>query len=220
VDQLFILNLHGIGVPKRELPASEQRVWLDQSRFNAILDFAKDKTNIQWTFDDANDSDHAIALPALLARGLTAQFFIVADRVDRPGYLTSNQIKELLAAGMGVGSHGWRHRPWAGLRPEDLHQEIADAKDRLELLAGIKMSTASCPFGSYNRKVIRALRDAGFARVYTSDGGPVHPGSFLIARNTLQHTCELADLSEITSVKAGLPRRVYRNLKLLMKRWR
>src|SRR6266568_1984659 len=96
VDHIFILNVHGIGAPQRELPASEQQVWLDEPRFNAALDFAKSRYDIRWTFDDANESDHAIALPALQARGLKAQFFIVADRVNRPGYLSSSQIRELL----------------------------------------------------------------------------------------------------------------------------
>jgi peptidoglycan/xylan/chitin deacetylase (PgdA/CDA1 family) len=220
VDQLFILNLHGIGIPKRDVPASEQRVWLEPSQFHTVLDFASAQTNIQWTFDDANDSDHTIALPALVARNLKAQFFVVADRVDRPGYLSITQIKDLLAAGMGMGSHGWAHRRWAGLSPKDLHQELVEAKDRLEQLTQTKITAASCPFGSYNRKVIRALQEAGFQRAYTSDGGPVKAGAFLLARNTVQRGCELASLRQITTVKAGAVRRVCRSLKLLVKRWR
>jgi hypothetical protein len=47
-----------------------------------ILDDVVERPSVQISFDDANDSDVLIDMPALLDRGLNARFFIVAGRLD------------------------------------------------------------------------------------------------------------------------------------------
>ena len=215
----YVLNLHGIGTAKHEVPPSEARVWISQEQFAAALDFTKGRTDVAWTFDDANESDYTVALPALQSRGLKAQFFIVADRVDRPGYLSSHQIEELIGAGMEIGSHGLRHRPWAELANGELEEELLLSRERLQELACQEIRNASCPYGSYNRRVIGALQRAGYKRVYTSDQGPARRGSYLVPRNTIYRTWNGADLRTATS-KPGTASSLCRSLKLLLKRLR
>jgi peptidoglycan/xylan/chitin deacetylase (PgdA/CDA1 family) len=217
---MFILNFHGLGDPKRKLPGSEQRVWISETFFESILDWVKDRNNVGLTFDDANESDYTIALPALQARNMKAQFFIVADRVGCPGYLSRGQIANLVAADMVIGSHGMRHRPWATLQPMDLDEELLEARSRLEQMTNLKINAASCPFGSYNRRVIRALRSAGYQRIYTSDGGFARPGSLILPRNSIYHTHNLAAIKQISLDKPGAGRLMWRQLKLALKRWR
>ena len=57
----------------------------------------------------------SIALPALRERGLTATFFVVAGRLGEPGFLDERGVRALADAGMAIGCHGMRHRPWRGL---------------------------------------------------------------------------------------------------------
>ncbi len=217
---MFIFNLHGIGAPRSELSPNEQAVWLDPSQFEALLDYVKNQLQVELTFDDSNESDFSIALPALRARGLKARFFVVADRVDRPHYLSRSQIEALLTAGMEIGSHGMRHRPWSALGKDELHEELVEAKDRLEQLTGRKILRASCPFGSYNRRVLRGLRRAGYERVYTSDGGPARDDSFLVPRNSVSRTQDLETLKAMVHETPGGIHRVWRPVKLFLKRWR
>ena len=217
---MFFLNFHGIGAPKRELPRSEERVWIDEPHFHAILDYVQTRSDVELTFDDANDSDFTIALPALRSRGLKAQFFLVAARIDEPAFLSRNQVKGLLSAGMGLGSHGLHHRPWARLGKRELHEEIIEARDRLEQLAGVKIEHASCPFGSYNRRVLQALRSAGYKCIYTSDGGPAQRGAFIQPRNSVYNTWTAETLKPLLSEEAAPLHRLWRTLKLAMKRWR
>ena len=49
------------------------------------------------SFDDGNSSDVEIALPALRERGLPRRFFVVAGRLDRPGSLSRDDVRELHA---------------------------------------------------------------------------------------------------------------------------
>jgi len=217
--RLFILNLHGIGAPNRELPASERAVWIDEPRFEQLLDWVQDRSDIELTFDDSNESDFAIALPALQVRGMKAQFFLVAGRLGQSGYLSPSQAVALQAARMRIGSHGLCHRPWARLNQTDLHEELFEARDRLEQVTGTTIRDASCPYGSYNRRVIRELRAAGYQRVYTSDGGPTRSDAFLLPRNSVSRTFDLAMIKAMISKPVGASL-VWRQLKIAVKRWR
>ena len=214
---IFILNLHGIGTPRSDLPASEQNVWISQSFFETLLDFAKERDDVELTFDDANESDYTIALPALQRRGMKAQFFLVAGRIGEPGYLSSSQVSALVSAGMTIGNHGLRHRRWTGLNSVELREELVEARERIEKLTGTAIDRAACPFGSYNRRVIRGLRDAGYRCVYTSDGGPARTDAFLQPRNSVQRTSDLESVKALCSEPSQV-RELLRQIKQAIKR--
>ncbi len=78
---------HGVGAPGRELESGEAPYWISRELFLRVLDrVAADPQpgRIRLSFDDGNASDHDIALPALLARGLRADFFVLSAVSARP----------------------------------------------------------------------------------------------------------------------------------------
>lgn len=184
---VVIFNVHGIGPASRELEPGEDRTWVSVEQFEQVLDAVVDRPDARITFDDGNASDIEIGLPRLLERGLTAEFFVLAGKLDEPGRLTRADVKELVAAGMGIGSHGWTHRDWRRIDERQAVEEIIDSPRLLEDLTGRKVTTAAIPFGSYDRHVLARLRTASVTRVYTSDGGKANPNSWLQARNSLHH---------------------------------
>src|SRR5207245_8321113 len=102
------------------------------------------------------------------------------------------------------GSHGMRHRRWTRLGARDLHEELVGARDRLEQMARVAVREVACPFGSYDRRVLRALRDSSYERIYTSDEGPALAGSWIQPRNTIVRNHNLSQLEIIASfVPAG-----------------
>ena len=217
---IYIFTFHGLGTPEGQLADGEEDYWLDPSFFEAILDRVKDREDVYITFDDCNSSDFHIALPLLTKRNLGAAFFVVSDRIDLDGFMTSEQVRELVRAGMTIGSHGTRHRRWATLRAADLNEELHASRSTLESVVRQTVSEAACPFGSYNRRVLLALRAAGYTRVYTSDQGPADEHEWLSARNTIvrSHT-----MRYVEAVLESPPRRVrglLRTLKLTLKRLR
>lgn len=215
-----ILTFHGLGAPGHTLPAGEENYWLEGSFFEEILDFVKNRPDVLITFDDSNLSDFEIALPALVKRKLKATFFVVSERINQPWYLTSAQILEMAQAGMGIGSHGTQHRPWATLNPKELEQELNGSKSTLENLLGCPVSEAACPYGSYNRHVLRGLRAAGYLRIYTSDNGSAHREEWLSARNTIRKVHTIKHVEHVLKPPAnGLPA-LLRSVKLTLKRWR
>ena len=218
--QVFILNFHGLGPLPPGLSSGEADCWLDQSFFEAILDSIRERNDVRITLDDANQSDYTGALPALKARNMRAQFFAVAQRLDQKGYLSTSHLQGLGAEGREGGTHGMRHRRWTGLDADDLREELVQAKDRLEQIIGKPVQEAACPFGSYDRRVLAALRNLGYRKIFTSDTGPAMEDVWIQPRNTIRRSHDLAHIGSITS---GAPlgfKKVLRDIKLKLKQWR
>ena len=215
-----ILTFHGIGPIDRQLDAGEADVWVGQDQFLALLDRVAGRGDVQITFDDGNASDVELGLPALSARGLTATFFIVAGRLETPGFLNESDVRTLRDAGMQIGSHGMHHRAWRGLDAPTLHEELVDAKAVLEGVVGEPVTRAGCPFGAYDRRVLGAARRAGFERVYTSDRGTARTDGFVQARNSIGPHDTADVLQQIASLESSAPRLAARRARQAVKRWR
>jgi peptidoglycan/xylan/chitin deacetylase (PgdA/CDA1 family) len=176
------LCFHGIGPRLRTLESDESGYWVSEDQFLRILDEAAEWPDVDISFDDGNVSDVAIALPALQERGLGAVFYALAGRVDEPGSLSGAELRELVTAGMEVGTHGWHHVPWSDLDDVAAHLELVEARERLAEAAGRPVVRAALPLGRYNRRALRRLREAGYQSVSTSDRGLARAGEWLRPR--------------------------------------
>jgi len=188
------LNFHGVGPVTRPMDDGEYQCWLDQEFFDAVLDLVRDHSHVRLTVDDGNRSDVTNILPSLVERGLHAVFFICSGRIGQADFLDKENLRELLDAGMTIGSHGMDHLPWRTLGDEQLRDELVRSKRALEAACGVTIEEAACPFGSYDRRVLAALRSAGYRRVYTSDGGFSHLNQRVVPRTTVTRGMSLDDV--------------------------
>jgi peptidoglycan/xylan/chitin deacetylase (PgdA/CDA1 family) len=120
------------------------------------------------TFDDGDASNYEVALPLLQAYGMVAEFFVVSDRVGRPGWLTAAQIRAIAEAGMGVQSHARSHRYLSDLSGPDLERELAESRHRLSLLSGQPVEALSLPGGRGGARELEAARAARYRHVLGS----------------------------------------------------
>ncbi len=216
MSQVHNLTFHGVGDPGRGLEPGEAAVWIDTDALLASLDAVRDRRDVRITFDDGNRSDVDIALPALLERGLTATFFVIAGRLGQPAYLAEADIDRLMQSGMSVGSHGMDHVNWRSLQSAALQRELVDARVILERITGRRITEASVPFGSYDRRVLSAARSIGdFRHVYTSDGGAAWRGAWLQARTTVSASDPSAALASVRPAA-----KLTGAMKRCAKRWR
>jgi peptidoglycan/xylan/chitin deacetylase (PgdA/CDA1 family) len=129
------------------------------------------------TFDDGYDSFHSIATPALLARGMTATVFLVAGCIggindwdsdssfsrNRPLRLMDQEaIREVIASGMEIGIHGWKHRDLTLCSKEEAGEEVVSSKEHVERLFGVHISVFAYPFGRFTGDHFDILRNAGY----------------------------------------------------------
>jgi peptidoglycan/xylan/chitin deacetylase (PgdA/CDA1 family) len=215
-----ILNFHGIGPISRSVCDGEQDCWLDFKQFEAILDLVYNKPNVLLTFDDGNISDVELALPALLQRGLTASFFLCSGRLNQPTFLSSEHVKYLVDQGMHIGSHGISHRSWRGLSRYELQTELSKSRQELEDICGMPVNKVACPFGGYNRTVLRAIKTAGYFQVYTSDDGWTESSSWFQARNTILRSYTIEDVAKLVQCKPNWFSRIITMSRRILKQCR
>lgn len=219
-DDVLNLCFHGLGTPRRELEPDEDVYWLEMGRFLRILDEITTWPSVQISFDDANDSDVQIALPALVERGLKAQFFLVAGRLGGLGSLTAEDARELSDKGMTIGTHGMSHRPWLAMSPEIRDAELIEARHRLEDAIGAPVAEAACPLGRYDRRLLTDLHRLGYQRVYTSDRMIAREGSWLQPRFSARRGDTPESLRTDVLASQGRARRARQSVKGIVKRLR
>lgn len=217
-----IINVcfHGIGKPQRELEPGEDRYWISTDDFHRVLDELTTWPSVRISFDDGNASDAEIALPALAARGLQADFFVLAGRLDAAGSLDEDAVRELTAHGMSIGTHGMHHRSWRGMDAATRQEELVTARERLAGVAGGTVEAAACPLGRYDRSLLSQLRRLKYQRVFTSDRRPARPDAWLQPRFSVRCGDTAATVRATALVAPPVTRRLRSAAVGLVKRWR
>jgi peptidoglycan/xylan/chitin deacetylase (PgdA/CDA1 family) len=177
---------HGIGTPGREMEPGEDRYWISVDLFHAVLDEVRTWPAVRLSFDDGNTSDVEHGLPALLERGLAADFFVLAARLESAGSLDEDAVKLLHKSGMTIGTHGMWHRSWRGMDQATADAELVEARQRLAAAAGADVKRAACPLGRYDRELLVRMRRLGYERVFTSDRRTARPGTWLQPRYSVR----------------------------------
>ncbi|MFR9780516.1 polysaccharide deacetylase family protein, partial [Micromonospora sp. MS34] len=187
---------HGVGEPRRELEPGEERYWIQRDQFHALLDELATWPSVRISFDDGNLSDLRIGLPGLTARGLSADFFVLAGRLGTAGSLDEDDVQELRGHGMTIGTHGMHHRSWRGMDGQTTYDELVAARDRLAGVIRQDITTAACPLGQYDRRALGELRRLGYTAVFTSDRRPARRAAWLQPRFSVRRDDTPASLRE------------------------
>ncbi len=172
---LAVLMYHGVSSPAdpEGLFSSAERPYVVDgatlaSQVAAVVASAPEDVEALLTFDDGRETDVTRALPVLLAHGVRSVHFVTTDRIGTAGHLGPGQLRELAAAGMAIASHGRTHRFLSECSPDELVEELAGSRRRLEDVTGVAVSALSFPGGKGGRRELEAALQAGYTTVYGS----------------------------------------------------
>ena len=149
----FSLTVNPI-VFSRQLDYLKQRGY-HTITFNQLFDFLYyngplPSKPIILTFDDGYDDAYNFAYPILQAHGYSGMFFIITGKVGWKGQATWDQLREMLANGMQMGSHTVHHVN-IGLIWRVSHtvaqQELQQAKQDLQAQLDIVIQQFCYPTG-------------------------------------------------------------------------
>jgi peptidoglycan/xylan/chitin deacetylase (PgdA/CDA1 family) len=143
--------------------------WRGQDVTQSIASF--DPKTVCITFDDGCETDLISAALLLNELGFRATSYITVEYLNQRGYLSHAQVRELHAAGFEIACHSLTHPYLTDINDNQLRDETAGAKDKLEQIAGTRVDHFSCPGGSWNARVQRAVKQAGFRTMATSHTG-------------------------------------------------
>ena len=111
------------------------------------------------------------------ASGFGATFYLTAGFLGTPGYLTSDQVRQLEALDFEIGCHSMTHPYLSDLSDAELGREIVDAKLHIERILGHPIAHFSCPGGRFDRRTLDTARRAGFRTVANSRFHANSPGT-------------------------------------------
>jgi peptidoglycan/xylan/chitin deacetylase (PgdA/CDA1 family) len=120
------------------------------------------------TFDDGEKNNFTRAFPILLKFGFCAHFFVIVNRINTPGYMTWNDLKEMIEQGMIIGSHGLSHRILTELSEEEIKKELVESKCILEENLHTSIDSFSIPRGYGNNSILEAGYNSGYKYIFVS----------------------------------------------------
>lgn len=123
------------------------------------------------TFDDGTQDHYDTVFPLLTEFRAPAIFFVCTAKLDRPGYLTRAQVRELAAAGHAIGCHAHQNRRLDVLSDEQLHQQIGESYRLITEITGIAPQYFAPPGGYSDGRVRAAAFAAGMDYVRTMRWG-------------------------------------------------
>jgi peptidoglycan/xylan/chitin deacetylase (PgdA/CDA1 family) len=131
------------------------------------------------------------------ARGLPGAIHDVAERIERlapeardavaaelraladgePGGLSASDARGIIAAGFEIGFHTRRHYLLSTLDDSALRSTMRDGRERLEDLAGRRLTMVAYPHGKADGRIAAAARAEGYERGFTAWPFPVGPAT-------------------------------------------
>jgi peptidoglycan/xylan/chitin deacetylase (PgdA/CDA1 family) len=193
---------------------AQQLDWLAEHGFRTLrlrdLDVGDEPPprSVVITFDDGDVSNARIALPELAARNMVAEFFVIADFVGRPDRMSATDLRQLVASGMGVQSHGYSHSYLEDLREQDLEAELVQSKGWIEAVIEQPVIALALPGGRGGERERAAALAAGYRWLLGSEPGDNHglrEGQYL-QRLPITRRMSLAAFAELVEWEGVLPR--------------
>ena len=158
---------------------AEQMIWLKRHGLRGVgvgtlvdaMRAGRQRGLVGITFDDGYVNLVEAVLPELLQHGFGATMFICSGLLGRTSnwddvppwpLMPADQVRELAAAGMEIGSHTVTHFRMAGADADQLKAEVSESRTSLGELIGAPVRGFAYPYGSMDEAAQQAVRDAGY----------------------------------------------------------
>lgn len=115
-----------------------------------------DRKSIILTFDDGYEDNYTQMFPILKKYNAKATVFMITSKINTPGYLTEDMIREMAASGLvQFGSHTHTHPSLTSLSKEDLEWQFTESGQILYNLTGRYPRAVCYPGGTVNDFVMK-----------------------------------------------------------------
>jgi len=175
-DSLSIPEGREFGASLYDVPLEKfksQMFWLKDNDYQTIsinkINSYNQAKQVILTFDDGEANNFIHAFPILIQLNFKAYFFVIVDRIGKPGYMGWDELYQLYEAGMMIGSHSLTHPILTNLTPHQVEDELYGSLKCLVKYLGNQIDTLSIPRGFCNDQVIQTAYAAGYKQVFISE---------------------------------------------------
>lgn len=164
---------------------------LRYSKFIAIEDVIKTKVigqSVVLTVDDGYEDVMKI-LPITQKYKIPVTLFVLSNPKNANRYelshngkfLNTKQIKYLMSKGWSIGGHSATHANLNKLTAREIEKEIIESKKVLEQKLGVRINYFSYPKGVCDKKIIQAVKKAGYKAAFSVAPSHINEKSDLLA---------------------------------------
>jgi len=118
------------------------------------------------TFDDSREEQYSVADKELSKYGFKGVYFIMTVSLNRPGYMTREDVKQLADEGNTIGSHTWNHSNVKNYLAADWVRQVDKPSEELERITGKPVNYFAYPFGLWNKQAVEQIKQHGFKAAF------------------------------------------------------
>ena len=132
----------------------------------------REEKSVILTFDDGYEDNYTYMFPLAKKYSVKVTVYLIAYKIDMPGYLSSNQIKEMQDSGLvRFGSHTLDHPDLPSLSEADLRKQFEGSNWIISKVTGKEPATLAYPTGLYDSTVAKIAGEY-YSFAYTMDDEP------------------------------------------------
>lgn len=139
------------------------------------------KKPVLLTFDDGWENQYVYAFPLLQKYHMVATFYVYTRPIDNQhwSYLSWDQLREMSASGMTIGSHTLTHPLLKHVSSVNMKNEITESKKAIERELKKPVFHFAQPFGYSDQGVEMAIKEAGYQSARGTHKGVYHSNADL-----------------------------------------
>lgn len=180
------------------------------------------------TFDDGYESNYTLAFPVLRANRQKATIYVALepDQETRDlvagidGFLSPDQMREMVEHGIDVQSHSLTHCILTELPDDRVRFELEESRKRLEAITGRPVRHLAIPRAGYSRRVRRVAEGLRYETVCCNNKGTATALSDPLAlpRIVIDRDMTREDFARALLASSGTMLRIVGNLKRIPER--
>lgn len=121
---------------------------------------------VMLTFDDTDEEQFSIGETEMQKYGFKGVYFIMTISINRPRYMSTQQLKQLADDGNVVEAHTWDHHMVTKYKGADWDTQLVKPTKKIESITGKAVKYFAYPFGLWNEAAIPELKSRGYKMAF------------------------------------------------------
>jgi peptidoglycan/xylan/chitin deacetylase (PgdA/CDA1 family) len=121
---------------------------------------------VMLTYDDTDEEQFSIAKAEMDKYGFKGVYFLMTISMNRPRYMSKEQIKQLSDEGHVIAGHTWDHHMVTKLQGDEWNKQLVGPQQKLKAITGKNLDYFAYPFGIWNPSVIPEIKKANYKMAF------------------------------------------------------
>ncbi len=121
---------------------------------------------VMLTFDDTDEEQYSIGAADMGKYGFKGVYFVMTISINRPRYMSREQLKELSDKGNTIEGHTWDHHMVTKYQGADWDTQLVKPKKKIEEITGKRVEYFAYPFGLWNQAAIPEIKSRGYKMAF------------------------------------------------------